>query len=200
MPTGYTATLHDGEQTFEDYALSVARAFGALITMRDDPSDAKIPDEFESDSYHRNAAHAARRDVARYERMSDADLMAEQETKRDAAVKRHAEYMAACDARRVRYDAMLVHARAYVAPTQDHEGFKKMMVQQLEESIKFDCGDYEPPVPDMESADEYRARKLEGAQREITYHDKKYEEDVQRAKDRSAWVQALRGSLESVHA
>ena len=35
MPTGYTAAVCSGEITeIKDFALSCARAFGALITMR----------------------------------------------------------------------------------------------------------------------------------------------------------------------
>ena len=45
MPTGYTAGILEGE-TFEQYALQCAKAFGALVMMRDEPSDAPIPDQF----------------------------------------------------------------------------------------------------------------------------------------------------------
>jgi len=37
MPTGYTADLNDGKQvTFQEFTMKCARAFGALIEMRDD--------------------------------------------------------------------------------------------------------------------------------------------------------------------
>ena len=46
MPTGYTADIQDGKiTTLREYALSCARAFGALIMMRDDPHDAPIADD-----------------------------------------------------------------------------------------------------------------------------------------------------------
>jgi len=49
MPTGYTAGVQDGKITeFSDFALNCARAFGALITMRDDPQDTPIPEKFEA--------------------------------------------------------------------------------------------------------------------------------------------------------
>ena len=37
MPTGYTDKIKDGI-TFKEYAMGCARAFGALITMRDNPA------------------------------------------------------------------------------------------------------------------------------------------------------------------
>jgi hypothetical protein len=49
MPTGYTAPIADG-MTFEQFALGCARAFGALVTMRDEPSDAPIPERLEPDT------------------------------------------------------------------------------------------------------------------------------------------------------
>ena len=43
MPTGYTAYVQDGVITeFADFAMKCARAFGALIDMRDESLDAEI--------------------------------------------------------------------------------------------------------------------------------------------------------------
>ena len=40
MPTGYTAIIEDDPNcTFEQYLMRCARAFGATVTMRDDPLD-----------------------------------------------------------------------------------------------------------------------------------------------------------------
>ena len=53
MPTGYTLELYDGKDiTFEEFVLKCARAFGALINMRDEPRDAPIPERFEPSYYH----------------------------------------------------------------------------------------------------------------------------------------------------
>ena len=52
MPTGYTATLMEKGQTFQEFIMGCARAFGALIEMRDSPNDAPIPDKFEPSDYH----------------------------------------------------------------------------------------------------------------------------------------------------
>ena len=44
MPTGYTYDLYDGKDIeFPDFVMKCARAFGALIEIRDDPMDAAIP-------------------------------------------------------------------------------------------------------------------------------------------------------------
>lgn len=68
MPTGYTAKLHNGEeQTFPEFVMSCARAFGALITMRDDPADAEIPDEFKPSDYHVRELEKARERLSEVE-------------------------------------------------------------------------------------------------------------------------------------
>lgn len=48
MPTGYTADLHDGKDvTFDQFVKQCARGMGALVTLRDAPWDAPLPERFE---------------------------------------------------------------------------------------------------------------------------------------------------------
>ncbi len=63
MPTGYTADIAKGI-TFQQYAWSCARAFGALVMMRDEPSDAPIPEAFTPSDYHVKALAEARAKLA----------------------------------------------------------------------------------------------------------------------------------------
>ena len=51
MPTGYTAGVQDGSiKTFKDYASLCARAFTALIELRDEPFTPRLPDEIKSNT------------------------------------------------------------------------------------------------------------------------------------------------------
>lgn len=53
MPTGYTAGILDGEiNTFEEFAKTCMRAFGATIHMRDEPLSKTYEPEKTSD-YHK---------------------------------------------------------------------------------------------------------------------------------------------------
>src|SRR5438309_7441629 len=79
MPTGYTADVGNGKVTdFATFALTCARGFGALITMRDDPMDAEIPDEFPVDEY------AMRAYIADSERLNELRAMDAEEAERQA--------------------------------------------------------------------------------------------------------------------
>jgi hypothetical protein len=54
MPTGYTSKIATGEMTsLRHFILTCARGMGALVHMRDEPSDAILPLRLEPDtSYH----------------------------------------------------------------------------------------------------------------------------------------------------
>jgi hypothetical protein len=76
MPTGYTAPIADG-MTFEQYALGCARAFGALVTMRDEPSDAPIPEKLEPDTYYQRSLEASQLELDRVMSLTAAEIVAE---------------------------------------------------------------------------------------------------------------------------
>jgi hypothetical protein len=65
--TGYVHHMVEKNQTFPQFAMSCARAFGALIEMRDEGMDAKIPDEIKPEPYHKKAAAEARKELAAFE-------------------------------------------------------------------------------------------------------------------------------------
>lgn len=79
MPTGYTASVQDGKITeFRDFAMQCARAFGATITMRDDPSDAPIPEAFEPENYNAKRLIEAQEEIARLNAMTDDEKAAKE--------------------------------------------------------------------------------------------------------------------------
>lgn len=71
MPTGYTADIAKGI-SFERFALECARAFGATILMRDEPAGTEIP-VFQPNTFHADQIEAAKRDIAKFEAMTDAE-------------------------------------------------------------------------------------------------------------------------------
>jgi len=83
MPTGYTATLMEKNQTFPEFIMGCARAFGALIMMRDDPNDATIPDKFEPSDYHAKGIIKAREKLAKLKAMTDGEKLAFGQTEKD---------------------------------------------------------------------------------------------------------------------
>ena len=198
MPTGYTAQIADGI-TFKEYALGCARAFVALIEMRDDPSGAPIPEEFVASSYHADTVANAEASLRELELM-DAETA---QARADAAAKKdmayHTKAIADSLVLRGKYEAMLESAQAYIAPSDDHREFKAFMVSQIKDSIKFDCGsDYhQRQIAQMnhQTGAEWIADQRANLQREVEYHSGGLAAERERAAERTAWVKQLKESL-----
>jgi hypothetical protein len=193
MPTGYTADVQSGKVTeFPDFAMQCARAFGALIMMRDDPADAPIP-EFQPSDYHSKALATAEADVARLSAMTAEQAQTEADAEHAKAVRQNNEWNAEKAACRERYEAMILKVDAWTPPTPDHNGLKEFMLKQLRESIDFDCRPYDEPkaLPGAEWLEKAKAR----AARSVEYHRDEHAAEVKRTADRNAWVRNLRESL-----
>lgn len=194
MPTGYTADVGEGKVTdFSTFALTCARAFGALILMRDDPLDAPIPDEFKPSEHYAERVAEARKDLAALELLSDVEI-------RECADRDYAKAMKSwrdcCDEKnvtRARYKAMLVQVRDWTPPTPDHEGLRDFMLTQLTESIQWDCTIYDEPK--RQTADEWLASRRQCLERDVAYYAQSEAEEIERAAQRTKWVRALRESL-----
>lgn len=198
MPSGFTAKLAASDQSFADFARGCARGMMALVNHRDEPLDAPLPERIEPDtSHHENYLAEAEDRLAFLRGLTPAQAAAE-------ATKEHRELLAAFDAyaaqqaaQAARYTEMLAQARAYVPPTPDHEGFRAFMVSQLEESLRFDCGGG-MDVPALKTGRAWLEEALERAEHERTYHRTELRLEIERAKQRNAWLQALKASLGGV--
>lgn len=203
MPTGYTAAVGDGEVTdFAVFAKRCARAFGALMSMRDAPEDAPIPPVFEPDT-----------------RLADKHIEEAKRTLTEAASRTEAQWLVEAaevdqkilthwresEAKRLlvanRYQSMLDKVRAWNPPTDEHVGLKEFMIEQLEKSILFDCSPSDfNPEPYGDNWHRLRDETIERAAKELAHYEKSRQEEIDRAAGRTKWVQDLFTSLESVDA
>ena len=137
MPTGYTAIIEsDKEVTFKEFALGCARNFGACITMRDDPADAKIPDEFKPSTYHINAIQNAEQGLKELENMTDQQIETQAKNEFNNELFRIDESLA--KERRIsdRYAKIKKEVIQWQPPTKDHVGLKDFMLQQIDVSTE----------------------------------------------------------------
>ncbi len=190
MPTGYTSTLHDGEQSFEEFIWSCARAMGALILMRDDASDTPIPKRFEPSKYEVERVEKARTDLARVIAMSDDEWVAEQAVKAAEHATHQMEYRQNQERMEARYRAMLDRVTAWEPPTVEHVGFRDFMIEQLESSIKFDCTPHDWPYKALSHAE-----GITDAEETLARAEKYLAEDIERTEGRNGWLAALRESV-----
>ena len=195
MPTGYTAEIYDGKPvTFSDFAMTCARAFGALVEMREDDANAPIP-EFEPSPYYREALAKAE---ARLDdlRAMDTDQIADQsQAEHDKALTLWRERKAERTALTQRYQAMIHEVQHWRPPTKEHEGLKTFMLEQLTSALDFDCSGTYDSLPVQISPAEWRRKQIEKAERDIGYYADEWAKEIERTTQRNEWVRALRESL-----
>lgn len=196
MPSGYTAPVQEGKVTeFREFAFSCARAFGALITMREDPSDAPIPERFEPDTkYHDGELARARKTLNEVEGMPADECEREAAAQHRHALEDRRKRKAEKDVVRQRYEAMLAKVEAWEPPSPDHIEMKNFMAKQLRDSIEWDCIVY-GEEPARLSGQEWRELQLVTARRAIDYHTEGRREEIERVEGRNRWIQQLRESL-----
>jgi hypothetical protein len=197
MPTGYTADVVDGKVTdFPTFALQCARAFGALIEMRDAPNDAPIPDEFKASTYHADRVEQARGELEALNLLSQDERRMAADAEYETELQRRRESEAKTVVVRERLNAMLADVEAWEPPTLEHFELKRFMQQQLNETLKWDGrGLYHDEPLERKTPDEWYEAQRTRLERDIVYHTKHHAEEVERVKGRNAWVKALRESL-----
>lgn len=197
MPTGLTAAVGDGTMTeFSAFAMRCARQFGALIMMRDEPMDAPIPDEFQPSDFYRRREADARAEYQRLSLLTPDEIRAEHRAAFDTAI--HDRDRWDRDRQHVvdRYTEMLAKVRAWNPPTPDHDGLKRLMIEQLEESIEVDGPVDRKYLPKIEAdCTKWHADRVAQARADVERGAEEYAKDVKRARERTAWVRALRNSL-----
>lgn len=194
MPTYYTSRLAKDNMTFHDFALLCSRQFGACISMRDEPGEKLPPERFEPSPYHLTRQADAETRLAYLHALTPADVAKLASEDYNLAVVRYEMRAAQDDALRAKYEAMLAKVNAWTPPTPDHQALKDEMIRQLTESIAYDTG-YTPDPPVKETPETWLQKQLDAAERELRNAQEQYEKEVQSVARRTAWIAALRASL-----
>jgi hypothetical protein len=196
MPTGYTAGVADGKITaFQTFALQCARAFGATILMRDDPMDAPIPESFEPSAFYAGELAKAQDELARLRSLTPDEAARARDDAHAEAVASWIRRVAERTETRNRYNAMLAEVVKWEPPTTEHVALKEFMLQQLHESIRFDCNDSWDAEPTKPSAHEWLADRIKRAEDNIERYTTEHANEVERTQGRNAWIKVLRDSL-----
>jgi len=137
MATGYTADIAN-DISFEKFVMNCARAFGACITMRDDPKDVEIP-EFEPSMYHAERLREAKEELDSIKRMSltEATHLATEEFKSNLEFNIRA--IDNSNTLRKKYLSMLAKVKKWKSPSSEHDNMKKFMCKQVNDSMEHDC-------------------------------------------------------------
>jgi hypothetical protein len=191
MPTGYTTDIYNGKDvSFRDFALNCARAFGACIMQRDDPADEK-PKIMPEESYHTEEL----KKLGKFKKPTKAEFDS-------YVIERIADCKETIDKMKklqTAYNKKIEEAQNWNPPTPEHEGLKKFMIQQLTESMLFDCSydHYESELKKLNKMtyDDYFEQQKQYHKWKIKYHIEYLEKDLNNIRKRNKWIQDLYNSL-----
>lgn len=200
MPTGYTAKLAEGPQEFSDFLKHLARGMGFMILMRDEPFSAPLPVAFEPSDYNEKelAKHRARMDELN-------SLTAEQIAQKAHAafVEDHArwlDYRQRKEAQADRYREMIGKLEAWSPTHHALKGMRSFGLEQLHQSLDFDCSGSTWEEPKEISADAWLENEIKETARQIEYHAAAQAKEVERTRDRNDALKAFHAELAKLSA
>ena len=177
MPTGYTSKIYDGEQvTGKEFIMTCARAFGALIEMRDEPMGAQIPEELKVDTHHEKQLERSKQELNNYKNMPIEEIQELVDETYKKKIEENKKYYNEKLELKNRYERVLAEVEQWKLPSPEHQNLKDYAIRQLEESILFDCGHIEDYAKEVkkETAEEYIQRQIDSCLWNIEYHQKEW--------------------------
>jgi len=189
MPTGYTSKIADG-QSFADFVLGCARAFGPYLSLRDAPNGAPLPDEVMPDDYHLRALAKVEDELASINAMSDAEcVLAAQDEYRLALESAARIQLEQKDLNR-KYKVMLAAVIKWHPPSDEHIKLKDFMIEQIHTSA---TELFTVTTPTLDT--EWRDTRIAVLLRDQKYYRTEYDEEVARCTANSKWIRLLKESL-----
>jgi hypothetical protein len=201
MPTGYTAVLNERDTTFQEFALRCARAFGALVHMRDDKLDAELREDVVSPFYEERLKEA-KSNLATFSMLSVDVAQKLMYDEKLVQHKRALERIAELNVVKGRYEQMRQEVEDWVVPTSEHKALKSFMLDQLDMcKSDYDISYYEesanaPAYPTEGEAFKWLNEQIKKHSSDVAYYGKQYSEEVERVSKRNEWVKQLQESLQ----
>jgi len=143
MPTGYTAGILDGKiNTFEEFAKTCIRAFGASIHMRDDSLNTEYTPIKYDESYDQTIAEL-KEELMIFNSLTDDEIIQNHVEKILIRIKDATYNMIKNKNIKLKLESLLNEVNEYIPPTVDHVNFKNFMIEQLKTTIEHDCSNYD---------------------------------------------------------
>lgn len=196
MVTGYTHELVEKDLSFNDFAILCCRAMGVCVTMRDDPQGTPIPKEFEPSTYNLEQIKVAEATIEKLEAMDPDQKGAYGKKQVCSRISYHTESLTKATDANEKYETMLEEIKAWEVPSEDHQGVKDFMIQQVTMSMN-DLSYYEDNIKNLKTrnfVEEYNA-DLKQAYEDVAYHKNGHKEEVKRVTGRNLWLKKMRESL-----
>ncbi len=200
MATGYTAEIEKGI-SFQEFVFKCARAMGVCITMRDDSLDTPIPETFEPDNYYLENLKKAKSELTKVEKWDEKVAQKHLESDYKTNQKYHSDAIKRKHELLLKYKTMLAKVKEWQPPSPEHNDFKQFMIDQIEDSIKWDCDiDYHQKQLNKpkQKAEKYKQFNIANLKKDIIMYEKRYKEELERTTNKNIWLKQLRDSLNTI--
>lgn len=200
MPTGYTAKLMEEGQTFQEYAMTCARAFGACIEMRDDPMDKPIPEEFKPSDYYLVSVKKMVKELNDFKKMTKDEIETWYKKIKNSTIKDIKNSLKKIREEDSRLDKMWTEVLNWNPPTEEHKKFKDFMLEQIRISYNSSTDWYKKELKRINkiTAEEMYNEHIESLVGRIANYKEHYNKECEAVKSRNAWIKNLRDSLKNV--
>lgn len=195
MPTGYTCDIKDGI-TFDQFIMNCAKGFGALITMRDEPRDKEIPDEFKPSDYHSKKLSEYQKELEITQQITFADAESKARAEHRDKTEHNKKQIAEHKELERKYNDMLEKVKNWSPPTSEHQELKNFMISQITQSIEFDCdASYYSTPEKLSTREEWITGKIDRLIKDMDYHTEEHKKEIERVAERNEWVRQLWDSI-----
>lgn len=195
MPTEYTAKLMEEGQSFQEFALTCARNFGALIMMRDEPLDAPIPDEFVPSGYYDKKLEETTALLTELLSMTQEQQLEFGNAAKTEGLNRLNAWLRRERTQNARLFDMKIKVLGWIPP-RTHQPLRDFMLQQIE--VSMDTTDYvENAIANAEAMppSEFYSRSVSNAASNIKRYTENRSDELRRTWKRNEWIKQLRDSL-----
>jgi hypothetical protein len=200
MPSAFTADIYDGKDvSFRDFALRCTRLMAITIHMRDmDLSHIPSP-VIEPDLWYFKAWQEAEAEYAEVKKLTLADAEARSLEEHRKTEQERLRMLETALARHERFSALRAKVWNWAPPTPNHDRFKEAMLEQIDDTCRFSCDaeaierlrkPTEPTAPD-----EWLHIIVEMREVAVRNAKQRWEDEQNRAKEKTEWLTALYKSL-----
>jgi len=200
MPTGYTAAVCEGEQSFTDFAISCAKAFGACLEQREDPLTT-LPKPIAVSDYRTTSLANAIKELEHLRSLTLEQQLALSKKHSKDNVIHYKEQIAKKKIVRARIKKKLAETRAWKVPKSIRH-VKEFMIKQLLETLDHD-GDvsyYVGALAEVKTAgpNDYYITALDCAEKSVEYNQKALAEESNRVNEQHQWIVDFYSSLHAI--
>lgn len=195
MPTGYTAPIVEGTMdNGKDFLWRCARAFGAMVEMRDMDLDVPIPEAFHVPTYYIDSLTRALTALNTWKALSTEDRYNRWSAERLEMSDRWLTEKQRKAEVRQRLEKVLSDVVAWIPPSGDHTELQAYALDQVNGELeRYEEQSLDPPKPIPFS--EWETRQTEKLLKDLAWSAEALAKQERLARERTVWVEALRESL-----